>query len=134
MQEHADRFAAREHVRYELAGQGLSGEERHENPGGFGRFRVSGNAHCTTFAHFLDDTEDAFLGGSGDLVAQLHSLLLQQLVHRLQFWRTVENDRFALAAIEVVEHFPVAQVAGDADHAFAGGKGIFQCRRTGSRR
>ncbi|MCY1245089.1 hypothetical protein D9M72_582060 [compost metagenome] len=26
----------------------------------------------------------------------------------------------------MVEHFPVAQVAGDADHAFAGGEGVLQ--------
>ena len=56
----------------------------------------------------------------------LHALLAQQVIHRLQLRRAVEDDRFALVAVEVVQHFPVAQVAGDADHAFTRGQGLLQ--------
>lgn len=126
MQEHADRLVACEHVRHELAGQRLGGEERHEDPRRLRRLRVGRNAHLAAFAHFLDHAEDAFLGRRSDAVTQLHALLAQQVIHRLELRRAVENDRFALAAIEVVQHLPVAQVAGDTDHAFARGQGFVE--------
>ena len=114
MQEHTHRLVTRKHVRHELAGKRLGGKKRYEDPGGLSRLRVGRNTHLAAFAHFLDHTENAFLGGSRHAVAQLHALLAQQLVHGLELGRAIENDRFALAAVEVVQHFPVAQVAGDA--------------------
>ena len=126
MQEYANGLVAREHVRHEFTGERLGGKKRYEDPGGLSRLRVGRNAHLAAFAHFLDHAENAFLGGSRHAVAQLHALLAQQFVHSLELGRAIENDRFALAAIEVVQHFPVAQVAGDAHHAFARSQGLVQ--------
>src|SRR5690606_1085228 len=78
-----------------------------------------GDTDGTAATHFADDADDAFAGRGRHLVAQLGTLALQQLVHRLLLGWTVENDRRAFEAVPVVEHFPVAQVAGDADQALA---------------
>ncbi|MNM90612.1 hypothetical protein D3C81_1028790 [compost metagenome] len=122
MQEHPNRLAACEHVGHELAGQRLGGKERHEDARRLGWLRVCRNTHLTPFAHFLDDAQDAFLGGSRHAVTQLHTLFTQQIIDRLKLGRTVENNRFALVAIEVIKHFPVAQVAGDANHTLTRGQ------------
>ncbi len=126
MQEYTHRLATRQHVRHELAGQRLGTQKRHEDPRGFGRFRIGRDTDGAALAHFLDHTEDALLGRGRNAIAQLHALLAQQFVHGLELGRTVENDRFALAAIEVIEHFPVAQVAGDAHHALARGECVLE--------
>ncbi len=119
MQEHADGLAASQHVRYELAGQRLGAAKGHEDTRRFSWLRIGRNAHRTAFAHFLDDAENAFLGRCCHPVAQLHALFAQQVIHRFQLGRTVKDDRLALAAIEVIEHFPVAQVTGNPDYALA---------------
>ncbi|MNE97703.1 hypothetical protein D3C81_1964940 [compost metagenome] len=62
MQEHPHRLAASEHVGYELAGQCLGGEEGHEDPGRLRRLRIGWNTYLAAFTHFLDDTQDPFLG------------------------------------------------------------------------
>src|SRR3989338_6423721 len=115
-----------EHAGNKLAGQRLGAEEGHEYPGRQARLRISRNAHRTAFAHFLDHAEDAFLGRRRNAVTQLHTLLAQQIIDRFELGRAVEDDRFTLRAVEVVKHFPVTQVAGDADYALAAGQSLLE--------
>src|SRR5690554_3683777 len=115
-----------EQPRHELAGQRLDPEEGHEHAALECRLGIGGNTHSTALAHLAHDTDDALAGGGRHLVAQLGPLSLQEFVHRLLLGWAVEDDRRALAAVPVVEHFPVAQVTGDADHTLAGGQGLIQ--------
>src|SRR5690606_9901969 len=119
VQEHAIGRTTLEQARYEFAGQCRGAEEGHEYPALHRRLRIGRYAHRTAAAHLPHDADDAVTGGGGHLVAQLGALFLQQFIHCLQFRRPIEDDRRTLLAVPVVEHFPVAQVAGDAHHALA---------------
>src|SRR5690606_34553894 len=81
--------AALEQAGHELAGQRLDSEERHEQTAFQRRLRIGGDADGTAATHFADDADDAFAGRGRHLVAQLGTLALQQLVHRLLLRRAV---------------------------------------------
>src|SRR5690606_10305415 len=107
------------HAVHELAGQRPGTQEGHEQPAVAAGFRVCGNARLATGTHLLDDAENALLGGWRYAVAHLGALRGKQLIQGLYLGRPVEDDRPAVGAVEVIEHLPVAQVAGDAHYALA---------------
>src|SRR5690606_9188713 len=114
-------------ARYKLAGQGGGGQQRHENSGAAAWFRVGGNTYSAATAHFFDYADDAFFGRWRDTIAHLGTLFGQQIVQCLEFGWTVKNNRIAaVLAIVVVEHFPVTQMAGDADYGLAFGACLLQ--------